>query len=90
MAEEEGGLNSRSATCYLVVAITGSNVKQPVFKPTAASGVYTRGKRWFEKEEEKEANCTRENPWSYILYEQKETIFEQFVAILHDKNKFGP
>ena len=72
MAEAEGGLNSRSATCYLVVSITGSNV----FKPTAASGVYTRGKRWFEKEEEKEANCTRGNPWSYILYEQKETIFE--------------
>ena len=27
MAEAEGGLNSRSATCYLAVAITGSNVK---------------------------------------------------------------
>ena len=72
MAEAEGGLNRGSAMCYLAVAITGSNV----FKPTAASGVYMRGKRWFEKEEEK-ANCTRGNPWSYILYEQKETIFEQ-------------
>lgn len=27
MAEAEGGLNSRSTTCYLVVEITGSNVK---------------------------------------------------------------
>ena len=61
MAEAEGGLNSCSAMCYLAMAI---------------SGVYTRGKWWFEKEEEKEANCTRGNPWSYILYEQKETIFE--------------
>ena len=61
MAEAEGGLNSRSATCYLAVAI---------------SGMYMRGKRWFEQEDEKEANCTRGNPWSYILYEQKETIFE--------------
>ena len=49
MAEAECGLNSRSATCYLAVAITGSNV----FKPTAASGVYTRGKRWFEKKKKK-------------------------------------
>ena len=47
--------------------------------------MYTRGKRWFEKEEEKEANCTPGNPWSYILYEQKETIFEELVAILNDK-----
>ena len=53
MAEAEGGLNSCSATCYLTVAITGSNVKKPVFKPTAASGVYTRGKRWFEKKKKK-------------------------------------
>ena len=27
MAEAKGGLNSCSATCYLVVGITGSNVK---------------------------------------------------------------
>ena len=27
IAEAEGGLNSRSAMCYLAVAITGSNVK---------------------------------------------------------------
>ena len=27
IAEAEGGLNSRSATCYLAMAITGSNVK---------------------------------------------------------------
>ena len=53
MAEAEGGLNSRSATCYLAMAITGSYVKQTVFKLTTASGVYTRGKQWFEKKKKK-------------------------------------
>ena len=91
MAEAEGGLNSRSATCYLAVAITGSNVKLVArFQTHRNIGSVHAWETVVWKEEEKEANCTRGNPWSYILYEQKETIFEELVAILHDKNEFGP
>ena len=91
MAEAEGGLNSRSATCYLAVAITGSNVKLVArFQTHRDIGSVHAWEKVVWKEEEKQANCTRGNPWSNpILYEQKETIFEELVAILNDKNNLA-
>ena len=43
--------------------------------------MYTRGKRWFEKKKKKKLIAR--------VGEQKETIFEEIVAILNDKNKSG-
>ena len=74
MVEAEGGLNSRSATCYLVVAITGSNVKYPVFTPTTASGVYTRGKLWLQKKKKKKL-IARVGLRGHIYYMNKKRQF---------------